>query len=145
MSEAISRSAAQPVTITVRPEVARFAELMEQKLADNDHKPHWRESLSTSEAYLRLMQESTELLGALLQGDPDAIVDEAIDIANFAMMIADLVEGETENVRHCRVCGCTDDDCSQCIERTGEPCYWVEWDLCSACATETAEAGVADR
>ena len=37
-------------------------------------------------------------------------------------------------VRTCRKCGCTDDDCRQCIERTGEPCRWVEADLCSACA-----------
>lgn len=37
-------------------------------------------------------------------------------------------------IRKCRVCGCTDDDCSGCIERTGTPCYWVEEDLCSACA-----------
>jgi hypothetical protein len=34
----------------------------------------------------------------------------------------------------CRVCGCTEDDCSQCVERTGEPCSWVAVDLCSACA-----------
>lgn len=34
----------------------------------------------------------------------------------------------------CRKCGCTDDDCSGCIERTGEPCYWVERDLCCVCA-----------
>lgn len=40
------------------------------------------------------------------------------------------------SVRRCRVCGCTDDDCRQCIERTGEPCHWVEADLCSACAVE---------
>jgi hypothetical protein len=33
----------------------------------------------------------------------------------------------------CRVCGCTDDDCRGCIERTGKPCWWVEPDLCSAC------------
>jgi hypothetical protein len=33
----------------------------------------------------------------------------------------------------CRVCGCTDDDCRGCIERTGEACHWVEPDLCSAC------------
>lgn len=33
----------------------------------------------------------------------------------------------------CRECGCTDWDCSGCVERTGEPCYWVEEDLCSAC------------
>lgn len=33
----------------------------------------------------------------------------------------------------CRVCGCTDADCSGCIARTGAPCSWVERDLCSAC------------
>lgn len=38
--------------------------------------------------------------------------------------------GET---RFCRVCGCDDEDCSACIERTGESCSWVEEDLCSAC------------
>ena len=37
-------------------------------------------------------------------------------------------------VRQCRVCECTDADCSGCIERTGEPCHWVGVDLCSACA-----------
>lgn len=37
--------------------------------------------------------------------------------------------GETR----CRVCGCTDADCHECIARTGEPCSWVEPDLCSAC------------
>lgn len=37
-------------------------------------------------------------------------------------------------VRRCRVCKCTEADCRVCIERTGEPCHWVEWDLCSACA-----------
>lgn len=34
----------------------------------------------------------------------------------------------------CRVCGCTNADCSQCISRTGKPCYWAMEDLCSACA-----------
>lgn len=36
-------------------------------------------------------------------------------------------------VRACRICGCTDDDCSACIERVGIPCHWVTNDLCSAC------------
>lgn len=35
--------------------------------------------------------------------------------------------------RVCRVCQCTDDDCSQCVAKTGTPCHWVEPDLCSAC------------
>jgi hypothetical protein len=39
----------------------------------------------------------------------------------------------------CRVCGCTEDDCSGCVERTGERCFWVAPDLCSACWPE-AEA-----
>lgn len=37
----------------------------------------------------------------------------------------------------CKICGCTDNDCSQCIEKTGFPCYWVDdtHELCSACDT----------
>ncbi len=41
-------------------------------------------------------------------------------------------------VRTCRQCGCTDDDCSQCIEAQGFPCTWVEADLCSRCAAAGA-------
>jgi hypothetical protein len=43
-------------------------------------------------------------------------------------------EASSPKIQTCRVCGCTDDDCSQCIEKTGAPCHWVEDDLCSACA-----------
>jgi hypothetical protein len=39
------------------------------------------------------------------------------------------------DVRECRVCGCTEEDCECCISRTGTPCHWVEYDLCSACET----------
>ncbi len=35
--------------------------------------------------------------------------------------------------RKCRVCGCTD----YCACPGG--CYWVEWDLCSACAEKMEE------
>ena len=38
-----------------------------------------------------------------------------------------------DKVQKCRVCGCTDDDCAQCVEKTGTACHWVEDDLCSAC------------
>lgn len=40
---------------------------------------------------------------------------------------------QKKQVRSCRVCGCTDDDCRQCIEKTGEPCWWIAADVCSAC------------
>lgn len=33
----------------------------------------------------------------------------------------------------CRSCGCTEADCSRCVERTGTPCSWAEPGLCSAC------------
>jgi hypothetical protein len=41
-------------------------------------------------------------------------------------------------LRVCRVCGCWEGDCRQCIERTGEPCHWVAPDLCSACEASNA-------
>lgn len=40
------------------------------------------------------------------------------------------------SIRRCRICGCADDDCSGCIERTGHACHWVQEDLCSACVVE---------
>lgn len=43
---------------------------------------------------------------------------------------------EEGSVRTCRVCGCTDTDCSQCIEKDGHPCWWIEDDLCSSCESE---------
>lgn len=39
-----------------------------------------------------------------------------------------------KEIQKCRVCGCTNEDCSQCIEKTGSPCFWIEKDLCSACS-----------
>lgn len=41
----------------------------------------------------------------------------------------------------CVICGCTDDDCLQCIAATGHPCSWVDpvaMDLCSRCAINAA-------
>lgn len=42
-------------------------------------------------------------------------------------------ECDPEPERTCRICGCTDEDCTQCVEKTGRPCSWVSEDLCSAC------------
>ena len=41
----------------------------------------------------------------------------------------------------CKVCGCTDMNCSNCVEKTGMPCWWINdsQDLCSACAEENSE------
>ena len=40
--------------------------------------------------------------------------------------------------RKCRVCGCV--DLRACVTAAG-PCYWVEPDLCSACAGKEYQAG----
>jgi|GEM_PF-4873137 len=37
-----------------------------------------------------------------------------------------------DELYYCRVCGC--DDLHACVDADGNPCYWVEDDLCSACA-----------
>lgn len=41
----------------------------------------------------------------------------------------------SENRPTCRICSCTDKDCSWCIvlHFEGNPCSWVEPDLCSFC------------
>jgi hypothetical protein len=41
----------------------------------------------------------------------------------------------------CKICGCTDNNCSQCIEKTGEACYWVDCshEICSRCYFELVE------
>lgn len=74
---------------SVRPEVQWFAKQMEAKLRANDHKQHWSK---LQRIYLieRLFQEANELWLAIRNGEPvDNIVQEAADVANFAMMIAD--------------------------------------------------------
>lgn len=59
-------------------------------------------------------------------------LNEAYQVAEFIGM--DPVELIIDMMwRRCRVCGCTDEDCSQCIEKTGSPCHWIGLELCSAC------------
>lgn len=64
---------------------------------------------------------------------------EAVDRLDGAQRAIDITTGNIPALRRCRACGCTDDDCSQCVAKTGEPCSWVEADLCSACAEHDPE------
>ncbi len=113
--------AAAPGTEVVRPEVAAFALLMEAKLREKDHRGGWDEC-TTAWLMSRLREEAKELAGELsrrtdFDGEEDRwarlIGREAADVANFAMMIADVCgalaaprtpdavgTGET-----CRTCG----------------------------------------
>jgi hypothetical protein len=72
----------------MRGEVLKFAVEMEKKLDKNEHKGAWEE---TSSWWLmrRLVDEVEELREQLRIGGPMEVVEEAADVANFAMMIAD--------------------------------------------------------
>lgn len=82
-------------SLTWRPEVAAFANLMECQLRANDHKPGWKgEAIGSLRN--QLFREARELSDALNLRimDPSnaaaAVGREAADVANFAMMIADV-------------------------------------------------------
>lgn len=94
--------------LALRPEVAAFAQLMEQKLRENDHKRGWRcctvrylsVRLGNELAELRrVLAERTKFIGkGRFRPDVDPgivrrIGGEAADVANFAMMIADVCGG----------------------------------------------------
>lgn len=78
-----------------RREVRQFAKAMEECLRANDHKPGWKQD--EIRALLdRLREEVGELDVATIpeQGrTPGEIAKEAADVANFAMMIADVCGG----------------------------------------------------
>ena len=82
--------------LKVRPEVARFALLMEQRLRENEEKGGWRRC-PRSELTELLIKEIGELAGAVVQSaitpaEPRlewAVRRKAANVGNFAMMIAD--------------------------------------------------------
>jgi len=76
----------------IRPELSRFAEIMERKLKANDHRGGWR-TCDPLFLLARLLEEAGELAGAVCSPayDRRLIQKEAADVANFAMMIADVV------------------------------------------------------
>jgi phosphoribosyl-ATP pyrophosphohydrolase len=74
--------------LELRPCVQWFAEKMEARLRENDHKGGWG---SEEDAYLlrRLLEEAGELVeAATCSGVEDVVVQEATDVANFALMLA---------------------------------------------------------
>jgi NTP pyrophosphatase (non-canonical NTP hydrolase) len=68
----------------------KFIKAMQQKLDENDHKPGWKDEDPQELLYL-LTEEVEELRHAILFQGADDIVRECADVANFAMMIADVI------------------------------------------------------
>ncbi|MEK6860817.1 MAG: hypothetical protein AABY07_02490 [Nanoarchaeota archaeon] len=73
--------------IVLRLELQWFAEKMEQVLRKNDWKNGWKD-MEGEEALERLEEELDELKAAMSSVRPNKIVEEATDVANFAMFIA---------------------------------------------------------
>ena len=66
-------------------------------------------------------------------------VDEAALIADqVGYNLIDFVEAVID--QRCRLCGCTNHNCYECMQKTGSPCRWIEEDLCSACISENSPA-----
>lgn len=72
-----------------RESVVWFGAQMEVKLRGNDHKGGW-ENVGAAKLFTLLLGEVEELREAVLEEHtPPRLIDEAADVANFAMMIAD--------------------------------------------------------
>ena len=79
------------------PRIAWFFRAMVQKLDENDHKADWRGSADVGYFRKRIAQELEELKRAIDRGaSPEDVAREAADVANFAMMIADMYRGVFE-------------------------------------------------
>jgi NTP pyrophosphatase (non-canonical NTP hydrolase) len=89
----------------LRPEVKAMAILMEHELRMNHHKGGWK-GCEPRDLYARLREEAGELyaeidprtreaLPAEARSELSGVGSEAADVANFAMMIAD-VEGDLD-------------------------------------------------
>ena len=85
--------------IELRPEVQKFAEAMEMKLRENDHKGGWKnESVDYFEQ--RLLEEGRELAHVIkrFRDYPERVTDidrsqllkESADFMNYLMMLADV-------------------------------------------------------
>lgn len=81
-------------SVVVRPTVWAFAQMMEATLRRHDHKKGGRQNWQRDRAadlHRRLMEEVKELDDAmnLCNASCTECVDEAVDVANFAMMLSD--------------------------------------------------------
>ncbi len=71
-----------------RPVVQLFAMAMEARLRKNDRKAGWG-GMTFHQLRKRLREESVELMNACLAEVQDNVLEEAADVANFAMFTAD--------------------------------------------------------
>lgn len=97
----------------------------------------WQALLQEFYPYGGDIEETLRAIGPVLGLDVQAIYD--------AVVAEEAPPAGTPGV--CRVCGCTEEDCSGCRARTGEACHWVDETrtLCSACAGDAAPVAPSKR
>lgn len=83
-----------------------------------------RDTEALADALMGLSYHALSSIAARIEFKPDDLDGIKLELGRFQ---------KAPSVRTCRECGCTDENCSQCVEKTGGPCQWVEADLCSAC------------
>lgn len=90
------------VKLPVRPELAAFAVLQESRLQDGEGEGDWKNDPATVhfEGLVRQLASLDQALSRLmtdglrdLEANRAAVITEAVDIANMAMMVADVVGG----------------------------------------------------
>jgi NTP pyrophosphatase (non-canonical NTP hydrolase) len=82
------------VDIGVAPDLQRFFDAMVYKIRRNAHKGRW-EDVPLSKALAELNEEVKELEGVIPYGSTSEILMEAADVANWAMILANIsLEGK---------------------------------------------------
>lgn len=74
--------------LRLRPAVRSFAEAMERKLRENDHKGGW-ENMDQFKLFSRIREELEELAEAIEEHNATKALSELPDPANFLMMLQD--------------------------------------------------------
>jgi len=73
-------------TPRLRPELLRFAQLMEAELCKNEFRGGWKDKPLIA-LLDKMLAESANLHSAYLRGVRDDIIEEAINLANTTMMM----------------------------------------------------------
>lgn len=91
--------ASEPGEIIPRQVVQWFSLKMEQELCENDHKGGWK-GISEKFAIEKLTEEFHEVINAIKEREhPDEIISECADLANIAMMIADVINNARDSYK----------------------------------------------
>jgi ParB/RepB/Spo0J family partition protein len=109
------------------------------QLLDRAGRPAKKGESYTSHLYAYL--RSVPGLAADAHALGDALVDAGLVASDGPSLPILPLQAAPVPAGACRVCGCTEADCRQCFERTGEPCSWTSpaKDLCSACLPLTTK------